>query len=41
MQNSETATGQAPAVDTQLARKDLVVKLLAKLSNEKPAPARV
>jgi len=34
MQNSETATGQAPAVDTQLARKDLVTKLLAKLSNE-------
>jgi len=31
MQNSESATGQAPAVDTQLARKDLVVKLLAKL----------
>jgi RNA polymerase sigma-70 factor, ECF subfamily len=27
MQNSETATGQAPAVDLQLARKDLVVKL--------------
>jgi RNA polymerase sigma-70 factor (ECF subfamily) len=26
--------GQEPAVDTQLARKDLVVKLLAKLSNE-------
>src|ERR1700692_220101 len=34
MQNSETATGQAPAVDTQLARKDLVTKLLARLSNE-------
>src|ERR1700735_3833064 len=34
MQNSETASGQAPAVDTQLARKDLVLKLLAKLSNE-------
>lgn len=34
MQNSETATAQAPAVDAQLARKDLVVKLLAKLSNE-------
>ena len=34
MQNSETASGQAPAVDTQLARKDLVVKLLAKLSAE-------
>src|ERR1700684_654103 len=34
MQNSETASGQAPAVDTQLARKDLVLKLLAKLSAE-------
>ena len=34
MQNGETATGQAPAVDTQLARKDLVLKLLAKLSSE-------
>jgi RNA polymerase sigma-70 factor (ECF subfamily) len=34
MQNSETATAQAPAVDTQLARKDLVLKLLAKLSAE-------
>jgi hypothetical protein len=34
MQNSETTVGQAPAVDTQLARKDLVLKLLAKLSNE-------
>ena len=34
MQNSETASGQAPAVDTQLARKDLVTKLLARLSNE-------
>src|SRR6202046_5926705 len=34
MQDSETASGQAPAVDTQLARKDLVTKLLAKLSNE-------
>jgi RNA polymerase sigma-70 factor, ECF subfamily len=34
MQNSETATEQSPAVDAQLARKDLVVKLLAKLSNE-------
>src|ERR1700727_1532735 len=34
MQNSESAVGQQPAVDTQLARKDLVVKLLAKLSNE-------
>jgi RNA polymerase sigma-70 factor, ECF subfamily len=34
MQNSETAAGQTPAVDTQLARKDLVTKLLARLSNE-------
>src|ERR1700734_2948351 len=34
MHNSESATGQAPAVDTQLARKDLVTKLLARLSNE-------
>ena len=34
MQNSETAGGQTPAVDTQLARKDLVLKLLAKLSEE-------
>jgi RNA polymerase sigma-70 factor (ECF subfamily) len=34
MQNSETASGQAPEVDTQLARKDLVLKLLAKLSDE-------
>ena len=34
MQNSESAVGQEPAVDIQLARKDLVVKLLAKLSNE-------
>ena len=34
MQNSESTAGQAPAVDTQLARKDLVLKLLAKLSAE-------
>jgi len=34
MQNSETAVGQEPAVDAQLVRKDLVVKLLGKLSNE-------
>src|ERR1700722_17087480 len=34
MQNSETTVGQAPPVETQLARKDLVLKLLAKLSNE-------
>ena len=34
MQNTDAATDQAPAVDTQLARKDLVLKLLAKLSAE-------
>jgi RNA polymerase sigma-70 factor, ECF subfamily len=34
MQNTEAATDQTPAVDTQLARKDLVVKLLARLSAE-------
>ena len=34
MQNSESASGQIPGVDTQLARKDLVLKLLAKLSEE-------
>jgi RNA polymerase sigma-70 factor, ECF subfamily len=34
MQNTETATDHAPAVDTQLAQRDLVVKLLAKLSSE-------
>jgi RNA polymerase sigma-70 factor, ECF subfamily len=34
MQNSETASVQAPGVDTQLARRDLVLKLLAKLSEE-------
>src|ERR1700757_2640451 len=34
MQNSETASGQAPAVDTQLARKDLLLKLLSKVSEE-------
>jgi RNA polymerase sigma-70 factor, ECF subfamily len=33
-QNSETATDPGPAVDTQLAHRDLVVKLLAKLSTE-------
>src|SRR6202451_3811325 len=38
MQNTETAVGQEPAVDTQLARKDLVGKLLAKLSNEDRSP---
>jgi RNA polymerase sigma-70 factor (ECF subfamily) len=34
MRNTEAATDQGPAVDTQLARKDLVLKLLAKLSAE-------
>ena len=34
MQNVDTATSQAPAVDTQLAQRDLVLKLLDKLSNE-------
>ena len=34
MQNTEAATDQTPAVDTQLARKDLVVKLLGRLSAE-------
>ena len=34
MQNTEAATDQGPAVDTQLARRDLVLKLLAKLSAE-------
>jgi RNA polymerase sigma-70 factor, ECF subfamily len=34
MQNTEAATDQRPAVDTQLARKDLVVKLLSRLSPE-------
>jgi RNA polymerase sigma-70 factor, ECF subfamily len=34
MQNSETATDSRPAVDTQLAQRDLVVKLLGKLSTE-------
>src|ERR1039458_3693626 len=32
MQNTDTAIDQRPAVDTQLAQRDLVVKLLAKLS---------
>src|SRR5437868_5736814 len=31
MQNIDTATSQAPAVDTQLAQRDLVLKLLDKL----------
>src|SRR5579872_66917 len=34
MQNTEAATDQGPAVDTQLARRDLGLKLLAKLSTE-------
>jgi len=34
MQNTETASDPRPAVDTQLAQRDLVVKLLAKLSVE-------
>jgi len=34
MQNSDTATDPGPAVDTQLAQRDLVVKLLEKLSSE-------
>src|SRR5271167_4895773 len=34
MQNTEAATDQTPAVDTQLARHDLVVKLLSKVSEE-------
>src|SRR6202162_6110888 len=34
MQNIDTATSPAPAVDTQLAQRDLVLKLLDKLSNE-------
>ncbi len=34
MENSETAIEQGPAVDTQLAQRDLVVKLLGKLSED-------
>lgn len=34
MQNTEAAVDQVPAVDTQLAQRDLVVKLLGKLSPE-------
>ncbi len=34
MQNTDTASDQAPGVDTQLAQKDLVLKLLARLSTE-------
>src|SRR5579872_4679471 len=34
MENSDTASDQGPAVDTRLAQRDLVIKLLAKLSAE-------
>ena len=34
MENSEPATDQAPAVDYRLAQHDLILKLLAKLSEE-------
>src|ERR1700693_1296593 len=34
MKNTDTAIDQRPAVDTQLAQRDLVVKLLGKLSPE-------
>jgi len=34
MEHSEPATDQAPAVDQQLAQHDLILKLLAKLSEE-------
>ncbi len=34
MENSETATVQGPPVDTRLAQRDLVVKLLDKLSED-------
>lgn len=34
MQNTDTATDQGPAVDTQLAQRDLLFKLLGKLSVE-------
>jgi RNA polymerase sigma-70 factor, ECF subfamily len=34
MQNTESAIQQGPGVDTQLAQRDLVLKLLAKLSQE-------
>jgi len=34
MQNTEAAIDQGPAVDTQLAQRDLVIKLLGKLSGE-------
>src|ERR1700694_160057 len=34
MENTETAIDQAPAVDTRLAQRDLVIKLLDKLSED-------
>lgn len=34
MQNTDSAAGSEPPVDTQLAQRDLVVKLLGKLSSE-------
>ena len=34
MQNTDSAIQQGPAVDTQLAQRDLVLKLLAKLSQD-------
>jgi RNA polymerase sigma-70 factor, ECF subfamily len=34
MQNTDAATDQTPSVDTRLAQKDLVVKLLGRLSDE-------
>ena len=39
MQNTEPAIDQRPAVDTQLAQRDLVVKLLDKLSERRPESA--
>jgi RNA polymerase sigma-70 factor (ECF subfamily) len=34
LENSEPATDQAPAVDQQLAQRDLIIKLLEKVSDE-------
>jgi RNA polymerase sigma-70 factor (ECF subfamily) len=34
MENTETASDQGPAVDTRLAQRDLVIKLLDKLSED-------
>src|ERR1700727_774872 len=34
MENSEPATDQAPAIDDQLAKRDLILKLLSKISEE-------